>query len=138
MKADNNGLRILVIEDDEDTNQMICDILSDSGFTTLTAFNGEEGISLAASEQPDVILLDLMLPTIDGIEVCRRLMDDPVTLSIPVIILTAKDELSTKLYSFVAGAKRFITKPFQSQELILEIERTLRQKQIQNIRNVEI
>jgi len=122
---------ILVIEDDEDTNDLIIGVLNDAGFKGLSALDGENGIDIARSNKPDVIILDLMLPTIDGIEVCRRLMADTETRSIPVIVLTAKQELSTKLSSFVAGAKRFLTKPFEDDELVNEIQRTIRQKQLQ-------
>ena len=122
--------RILIIEDDEDTNDLIRFVLEDSGFEAISAFDGESGCDLAQEETPDAIVLDLMLPRIDGIEVCRRLSSNDKTRSIPVIILTAKRELSTKLSSFVAGAKRFMTKPFESEELISEINRTIRQRQI--------
>lgn len=136
MAIGKNNHRILVIEDDQDTNDLISTILEDAGFKSLPALDGEQGIEKARAETPDVILLDLMLPTIDGIEVCRRLMADEKTRSIPVIVLTAKQELSTKLSSFVAGAKRFLTKPFDENELISEIQRTIRQKELQH-QNIE-
>jgi two-component system, OmpR family, response regulator VicR len=122
--------RILIIEDDKDTNDLVSSILGDEGFVSIPAYDGEEGLLKAEKEQPDVIILDLMLPKIDGIEVCRLLTDNEKTRSIPVIILTAKHELSTKLSSFVAGAKRFLTKPFDRQELITEVNRTIRQRQL--------
>ncbi|MFA6449622.1 MAG: response regulator [bacterium] len=131
---DEKNTNILVIEDDKDTNDIILTILNDAGFSPFPAYDGEEGLQKAESEQPDVIILDLMLPKINGLEVCRILNSNEKTRAIPVIILTAKRELSTKLSSFVAGAKRFITKPFESQDLVNEIRRTIRQKEIaQNI-----
>lgn len=121
---------ILVIEGDKDTNDMLVSILGDAGYSTTPALNGEEGLKKAEADNPDVILLDLMLPQISGLEVCRLLSANEKTRNIPIIILTAKRELSTKLSSFVAGAKRFITKPFESQDLLNEIQRTIRQKEI--------
>ncbi len=122
--------RILIIEDDKDTNDVISAILSDAGFDTLSSLDGEDGLSKAKQESPDIIILDLMLPRINGLDVCRMLSSDEKTRTIPVIILTAKSELSTKLSSFVAGAKRFLTKPFEAQDLVNEIRRTIRQKEI--------
>lgn len=121
---------ILVIEDDKDTNDIIITILTDAGFNSSSAYDGEEGLRMAELNQPDVIILDLMLPKINGLEVCRILNSNEKTRSIPIIILTAKRELSTKLSSFVAGAKRFLTKPFEGQDLINEIQRTIRQREI--------
>jgi len=122
--------RILIIEDDKDTNDMISAILTDAGFVAISSLDGEDGLLKAEQESPDVIILDLMLPHINGLDVCRQLNSNEKTRSIPVIILTAKRELSTKLSSFVAGAKRFLTKPFEAQDLINEIRRAIRQKEI--------
>lgn len=130
MLPDEKKSTILIVEDDLDTNELVSMILTDAGYRPICAFDGEEGLEMARKELPDVIVLDLMLPKLDGLEVCRQLMDNESTRSIPVIILTAKRELSTKLSSFVAGAKRFITKPFDAPELIGEIKRTLRQREI--------
>jgi DNA-binding response OmpR family regulator len=127
---------ILVIEDDKDTNDIILTILTDAGFCPSPAYDGEEGLRMAELNQPDVIILDLMLPKINGLEVCRILNANEKTRGIPVIILTAKRELSTKLSSFVAGAKRFLTKPFEGQDLINEIQRTIRQREISQNVNV--
>jgi len=123
--------RVLIVEDDRDTNELVALIMKDAGFETVSALDGREGLDKARDDEPDIIILDLMLPEIDGLEVCRRLSADDKTKSIPIIILTAKRELSTKLSSFVAGAKRFVTKPFDSKDLLTEINRTLRQKEIQ-------
>jgi len=125
-----NPTKILVIEDDKDTNDIISSILNDAGFESSSAYDGEEGLFKAQNENPDVIILDLMLPKVNGLEVCRVLSANDKTRSIPIIILTAKRELSTKLSSFVAGAKRFITKPFEGQDLINEINRAIRQKEL--------
>lgn len=130
MTDDMTAPRILVVEDDKDTNDLVSIILRDEGFVPIPAYDGEEGLATAEREMPDVIILDLMLPKMDGLEVCRSLADNEKTRSIPIIILTAKRELSTKLSSFVAGAKRFVTKPFDQHELISEVHRTIRQRRI--------
>ena len=96
----------------------------------MSALDGEQGLELAQNSQPGLILLDLMLPGIDGVEVCRRLSSNDATRSIPVIVLTARNELPVKLSSFMAGAKRFLTKPFESDTLLNEISRTFRQAHI--------
>jgi DNA-binding response OmpR family regulator len=128
VQTEPQNIRVLIVEDDPDTRELIATILDGAGYNTLSAADGEEGLDKARAERPDLILLDLMIPRVDGIEVCRRLSADDDTRSIPVVIVTAKHELSTKLSSFVAGARRFITKPFESQDLINEIERTLRSR----------
>ena len=125
---------VLVIEDEQEVNEAIGFILGESGYMPVSAFTGEDGIELARGNQPDVIILDLVLDRtntrIDGIEVCRRLMADDKTKSIPVIVVTCKSDLSTKLSSFVAGAKRYITKPFDNAELVHEVQRALRQRDL--------
>ncbi|HOX28248.1 MAG TPA: response regulator [bacterium] len=125
-----NKTRILVCEDDADLNKTISEVLLSEGFDTMPAFDGEQCLNIAVAENPDLIVLDLILPKIEGLEVCRRLNSDSKTKTIPVIILTGKNELSTKLSSFVAGAKRFLTKPLDAKELVSEINRTLRQREI--------
>lgn len=137
MTEEKSNKNVLVIEDDHDTSNLIAEILGNAGYTPAAAYDGESGIEMAKAEQPDLIVLDLMLPNIDGLEVCRRLAGDDNTRSIPVIVLTAKKELSTKLSSFVAGARRFLTKPFEDEELINEIGRTLRQKNMQILESGE-
>lgn len=124
---------ILVVEDDKDTRDLIKTILSRDGYEVETARDGKEGLEKALRILPDLILLDIMLPEMDGLAVCKNLMEDGAAKSIPVIILTAKQELSTKLSSFVAGAKRFISKPFEASEITDEVRRTLRQREIQSV-----
>ena len=119
--------QILVIEDDPDTQDILCDILSGAGYDPMAVPDGESGLELAENTRPGLILLDLMLPGIDGVEVCRRLSASDVTRGIPIIILTARHELPVKLSSFMAGAKRFLTKPFETDVLLNEIHRTIRQ-----------
>jgi DNA-binding response OmpR family regulator len=121
---------ILVIEDDRDMNDLVCDALDSAGYQTLSAFDGVEGLRLGEQAHPDVILLDIILPDADGVDLCRDLRRNETTRLIPIIMLTGRQDLSTKLSSYIAGAKRYITKPFQIDQLIEEVDKTLIQKQI--------
>lgn len=121
---------ILVIEDDRDMNDLVCDALDSAGYQTLSAFDGLEGLRLGSEAHPDVILLDIILPDADGVDLCRDLRKNEATRLIPIIMLTGRQDLSTKLSSYIAGAKRYITKPFQIDQLIEEVDKTLIQKQI--------
>ncbi len=121
-------VQVLIVEDDPDANELVSIILREEGYGTRSVFTGEDALAAIEIEKPDVILMDITLPKMDGTEVCRLLSNDDKTRSIPVIMLTARKELSTKLYSFVAGAKRYINKPFTSEELVTEIKRILVQK----------
>lgn len=131
MAASGNGVSeikvILVVEDDADMNELLKLILEQNGYRCLTAFNGEEAIRLARDGKPGLILLDIMLPDQDGVDVCRRLARNEETRKIPVIMVTVRHELSAKLSSYIAGARRFITKPFQPENLLHEVAATFRQ-----------
>ncbi|MFA6451291.1 MAG: response regulator [bacterium] len=121
---------ILVVEDDRDMNELMCALMSGAGFQTISAGDGKEGLDLAFEHHPDLILMDIMLPEMDGIKTCEKLRKETVTAGIPVIMVSAKRDVHTKLASFVAGAKRYITKPFGVEELIDEVRKTFRQKRI--------
>ena len=129
-KTDNGDKTILVVEDDKDMNELICAILTEAGYKTISVASGEKGIEKVHQEKPDLVLLDIELPRMDGIEVCRAITSNDETKSIPVIMVTIKRELSTKLSSYIAGARRFISKPFGVEELIGEVRKTLRQSGI--------
>jgi DNA-binding response OmpR family regulator len=124
--------RILVIEDDHDLQDVYRDILSNAGYGALCAFDGESGLDMAENEKPDLILLDLgFLPgAMKGIDVCRELARREETRGIPVIIVTVSNELPTKLSAFMAGARRYVTKPFEVENLLAEISRTFRQSKV--------
>ena len=117
---------ILVVDDDPDLNELMCNILNDAGYETISAYDGSEGMSMTRDEQPDLVLLDIMMPGMDGIEVCRNLNSDDTTRSIPIIMVTVKNELSSKLSSYIAGARRFISKSVQMDELVTEVEKVLK------------
>lgn len=118
--------KILIVEDDEDIVEMIAYNLKKEGYKILSALRGEEAVSLAKRERPDLIILDLMLPGIDGLEVCRTLKKNEITMQIPVIMLTAKSQEVDKVIGLEVGADDYVTKPFSPKELIARIRAVLR------------
>jgi DNA-binding response OmpR family regulator len=118
--------RILVIEDEPDILEVLQYNLGREGYRVSSSRNGEEGLARARKEAPDLILLDLMLPGLDGLEVCRRMQSDPLTSAIPVVIVTAKGEESDVVVGLELGADDYIVKPFSPRELLARIKAVLR------------
>ena len=118
--------KIVVVEDDKDIQKVICYALKDKGYETLSVFDGEKAIDLILTEMPDLILLDWMLPSVSGIEVCRAIRREEETKEIPVIMLTAKTEEENKVTGLESGADDYIIKPFSPKELIARINALLR------------
>ncbi|MHC4206595.1 MAG: response regulator [Planctomycetota bacterium] len=118
--------KILIIEDDRDIVEMLEYNLREEGYQTISALNGEKGIALAGKEQPDLIILDIMLPVMDGFEVCRTLKNDEKVAHIPIIILSAKSQETDKVVGLELGADDYVTKPFSPRELIARTRAILR------------
>jgi len=118
--------KVLIVEDEKDIVKMLEYNLKKEGFRVISACDGEDALDLAVREHPDILLLDLMLPGIDGLEVCRSLKKENKTSSIPVIMLTAKGQESDKVVGLELGADDYITKPFSPRELIARIKAVLR------------
>lgn len=118
--------KILIVEDEKDIIKMLEYNLKKEGFKVIDARDGEDALDLAMREYPDLILLDLMLPGMDGLEVCRALKKEAKTASIPIIMLTAKAQESDKVVGLELGADDYITKPFSPRELIARIKAVLR------------
>ncbi|MDD5253272.1 MAG: response regulator transcription factor [Candidatus Omnitrophica bacterium] len=118
--------KILIVEDEKDIIKMLEYNLKKEGFKVIAARDGEDALDLALREYPDLILLDLMLPGIDGLEVCKTLKKESKTSSIPIIMLTAKSQESDKVVGLELGADDYITKPFSPRELIARIKAVLR------------
>jgi len=114
--------RILVVEDDEDLVELWTFNLTNAGFEVATASNGSDGLKKIRALHPDLLLLDLMLPELDGFAICDILRRDPDTASIPIIILTAVSGGLARLAGFDAGANDYVTKPFSPKELIARIQ----------------
>jgi len=118
--------KILIVEDEKDIVKMLDYNLKKEGFRTINASDGEDALDLANREHPDLILLDLMLPGIDGLEVCKTLKSDSKTKHIPIIMLTAKTQEADKIVGLELGADDYVTKPFSPRELIARIKAVLR------------
>jgi len=117
---------ILIVEDETDIMNLIAWHLGNDGYTTFQAPDGQKGLELAEEKLPDLILLDLILPGMDGLEVCKSLHQNPSTKSIPVVMLTARGEEVDRIVGFELGADDYIVKPFSPRELILRIRAILR------------
>jgi len=118
--------KILIVEDEKDIVKMLDYNLKKEGFKTLSAHNGEDGLDMARKENPDLILLDLMLPEMDGLDVCKAIKNEAKTSHIPIIILTAKAQETDKIVGLELGADDYMTKPFSPRELIARIKAVLR------------
>lgn len=117
---------VLIIEDEKDIRENLAFSLKREGFEPIEAETGERGLELARLKKPSIILLDLMLPGIDGLEVCRQLKHASATALIPIIMLTAKGEEIDKIVGLELGADDYVVKPFSLREVILRIRAVLR------------
>ncbi|MDD4179203.1 MAG: response regulator [Candidatus Margulisbacteria bacterium] len=117
--------KILLIEDYEPTAKMIEDVLKIAGYEMSTAINGISGLQKVTEEKPGLILLDIMLPGIDGLEVCKRLKADPATAKIPVIAVSVKSSAEDIKKGLAAGVDEYVTKPFDPQQLIEVIKQRI-------------
>ena len=130
--------KILIVDDEKSISDLLVYNLEKEGYKTITAIDGEEGVNLALSQNPDLILLDIMLPKMDGLTVCKKIRQ---TLSkIPIIMLSAKGEEIDKILGLEIGADDYMTKPFSIRELIARVKANLRkiEKNDQDIGNVII
>jgi DNA-binding response OmpR family regulator len=120
--------KILVVDDEWELRNLLTEFLTGEGYDVIQASNGEEALELAEKEEPQVILLDVKMPGIDGIEVCRRLKEEDKTRFIPVIMVTALEDRDVD--AFVEGADDFVTKPFILIELSFRLRSMLRIKHL--------
>lgn len=118
--------KILVVDDEPDAVELIEFNLKSAGYDVATASDGEEALNKARSILPHLIVLDLMLPEVDGMEVCKILRRDPKTSSIPIVMLTAKAAEIDRVLGLELGADDYVTKPFSPRELVLRVKRLLR------------
>src|ERR1035441_1660637 len=121
--------KILVVDDEPEAVELLEFNLKQAGFDVITAADGAQAIKKARAASPSLIVLDLMLPEIDGLEVCKMLRRDPATAPIPIIMLTAKAAEVDRIVGLEIGADDYVTKPFSPRELVLRINKVLRRGQ---------
>src|SRR5262245_35613900 len=129
--------KVLVIEDDRSVSEMISYNLKQAGYEVLTASDGQDGLLQAQIKSPDIVVLDLMLPVLDGLDVCRRLRAGSSTKDLLIIMLTAKAEETDELIGFSLGADDYVTKPF-SVKVLLERIKALRRRRIAEANSDEV
>ncbi|MBC7247415.1 MAG: response regulator transcription factor [Actinobacteria bacterium] len=114
---------ILIADDDPNIRRLIAELMASEGYRVLTAEDGEEAMRICEEEHPDLIILDIIMPKVDGMEVCRRLRDETAA---PIIFLTAKDDITDLVSGLAIGGDDYITKPFKGAELIARVKAALR------------
>ena len=127
--------KILIVDDEKPISDIIKFNMTKEGYEVVTAFNGREAIELFEAEKPDIIILDLMLPEIDGLEVAKTIRK---TSSVPIIMLSAKDSEFDKVIGLELGADDYVTKPFSNRELQARVKALLRRSEILSVDNQEV
>ena len=117
---------VLVVEDSVPQQKMITDLLQRSGMTVVVAADGVEAMASIQSQRPDLVVLDIVLPRMNGYEVCRKLKSDPATQDVPVVMCSSKGEEFDRYWGMKQGADAYIAKPFQPTELIGTVKQLLR------------
>jgi signal transduction histidine kinase/response regulator RpfG family c-di-GMP phosphodiesterase len=125
---DDHPARVLIVDDERHNRQLLEVMLAPEGFHLLAACNGEEALAIVARQAPDLILLDVMMPGMDGYEVTARIKADPATTHIPVVIVTALEDRQARMIGLTAGAAEFLTKPVDRAELLVRVKNLLRLK----------
>jgi DNA-binding response OmpR family regulator len=118
--------RVLVVDDDPDIRVAVAEALKIAGYDVGSAATGAGALAACQAQCPDLVLLDQMLPDIDGLEICRRLRDDPATRRVPIVFLTARTDEKERVRGLAAGADDYVVKPFSTAELLLRIRAVLR------------
>ena len=117
--------KILIVDDDLQSLKVVGLMLQRRGYTIVAARGGEQGLAKAESDRPDLVLLDVMMPDINGLEVCRKLRSQPATRHIPIIMFTAKTLVGDKVEGFQAGADDYLTKPIHPDDLAAHVDAVL-------------
>jgi adenylate cyclase len=128
----NSPAKVLVVDDTPHNVKLLADLLGVKGYAVATAVNGEEALAKVASEQPDLVLLDIMMPGLSGYDVCRQLRADPQTALLPVVLVTSLDPQGERVKGIEAGADDFLPKPINQAELFARVRSLLRVKSLQD------
>ncbi len=123
--------KILIVDDDPETLRLVRLILQRQGYAVVTAINGMQGITMARTEQPDLVLLDVMMPDLDGYQVCNQIRNNPESATVPIIMFTAKSQVEDKVAGYDAGVDDYITKPIHPAELAAHIRSLLARRKTQ-------
>lgn len=115
--------KILVVDDSAVDRKHLGQILSDVGIEVLTAGSGKEGVAIAEQTRPDLILLDIVMPEMDGYQACRNLSRNPATKDIPVMFITSKNQEADRIWAEMQGAKAYVCKPYSAEDIIGEIQK---------------
>jgi DNA-binding response OmpR family regulator len=118
--------KILIIDDDIDTTRLVCLMFQNLGYQTVVANDGRQGLVKTSKEAPDLVLLDIMMPDMDGYEVARRLRNNPETTRIPILMFTAKSQADDKIIGYDAGADDYLTKPTHPSQLQAHVKALLK------------
>ena len=114
--------KILVVDDSQTDNEAICMILQSGGYTTVKAFDGESGVEMSKKEKPDLVVMDIVMPGINGFQACKLIVKDPDTASIPVVICSNKHQETDKAWGLRNGAKHYFVKPVDARELLSKVK----------------
>jgi DNA-binding response OmpR family regulator len=130
-------VRILVVDDEEDLVWALRRSLADEGYQVLTAYDGVEALELARRERPDLVILDIVMPGLDGLEVCRRLRRDPTVAAVPILFLTVRSLLEDRVTGLDEGCDAYLVKPFDMRELKAHVRALLRRTRLAADRHME-
>jgi DNA-binding response OmpR family regulator len=128
-------MRILVVDDDRNNLKMVAFLLSEEGYEVITADNGRTALELIDTKHPDLVILDVMMPQVDGLEVCRRVRQ---AMDIPIIILSAKGETADKVLGLELGADDYLPKPFEPSELLARVKAVLRRTEVSTYDDTQV
>jgi PleD family two-component response regulator len=121
--------RVLVVDDDDDSRRLLAHLLERAGYEVDIAGGGQKAIDMLRTIEVDVVLLDVMMPKMDGFAVCRELKRSPETASLPVILITAKDDMETRAAGMNLGVSEFLAKPVNKNELLQRVETQIKARQ---------